>query len=482
MKKQIITDKLKFDSRIFGISNKFLGTSGFVIGITAVFFFSYMIGLNLVVPALLILSSIYLKCLYKGIGKKPYRIINLLLLFLCSAALGYYFVQNNWPILLMPFCIVPMLSVILFNDLVIAFIISLASIITVHSFTGNSRYLEILFLCSGLLSAVLVFGARRRNTIVSAGVVIGLVQVILFAFIQQFSFKNLNGYVFLFVNGISSGIIVLGILPIFEYFFGTITNIKLLELADFNHPILNRLMLEAPGTYHHSLIVGNLSEAACKAVGANSLLARIGAYYHDIGKLQKPDYFTENQDIRFNVHETLAPNMSKMVIINHVKEGVELAEKYHLNPRLIDFIQQHHGKSLVYFFYRRALEKQEEDQQEIAEEVFRYPGPKPNTKETAVVLLADSVEAATRTLKEPSPAKIEETVHKIINNKFIDGQLDECDLTLKDLELIANVFIHILSGIYHTRIIYPEGRSENNHKKSPKENSHQSEEDKKDNP
>jgi hypothetical protein len=372
-----------------------------------------------------------------------------------------------------------MLSVILFNDLVIALIITIASVITIHNFTNTPHYLEVLFLISGFSSSVLVFGARRRNTIINAGVIIGLMQMLLFASIEHFSFKNLSGYVFLLINGISSGIIVVGVLPIFEYLFGTITNIKLLELADFNSPVLNRLMLEAPGTYHHSLIVGNLSEAACKAVGANSLLARIGAYYHDIGKLQKPDYFTENQDIRFNVHETLAPNMSKMVIINHVKEGVELAKRYRLNPSLIDFIQQHHGKSLVYFFYRRALENLE-DEQEITEDGFRYPGPKPNTKETAVVLLADSVEAATRTLKEPTPGKIEEEVHKIINNKFIDGQLDECDLTLKDLELIANVFIHILSGIYHTRIIYPEGRSENNNKKSPKDNPHQSEDDKED--
>jgi hypothetical protein len=474
MKKQIIIDKLNFDSHILGIT-KFPGRVGFVITIIAIFVFNYTVGLNLVVCVFLMLLSIYLKCLYKDLGNKPYKTINLLLLFLCSVTLGYYFPQNNWQIILKPFCMVSMLSVILFNDLVLSLLITLASVITIQGFTGISPDFTVLFLSSGLLSAVLVFGARRRNTIINAGIIIGLVETLLFAFIQYFNFKNLIEYGFFLINGISSGIIVVGVLPIFEYIFGTITNIKLLELADFNNPLLNRLMLEAPGTYHHSLIVGNLSEAASKAVGANSLLARVGAYYHDIGKLQKPDYFTENQG-RFNAHETLAPNISKMVIINHVKEGVELAKKYRLNARLIDFIQQHHGKSLVYFFYHRALENLEEDQPEIAEEVFRYPGPKPNTKETAVVLLADSVEAATRTLNQPSPAKIEEEVHKIINNKFIDGQLDECDLTLKDMELIANVFIHILSGIYHTRIIYPQGtkeRSENNHKKSPKENSHQ---------
>ena len=229
-----------------------------------------------------------------------------------------------------------------------------------------------------------------------------------------------------------------------------------MELADFNHPLLQRMTLEAPGTYHHSLVVGNLSDAACQAVGANALLARIGAYYHDIGKLSKPGYFSENQgpDLKTSKHDTLSPTMSKLVIMNHVKEGVELAKKYKLNPQLVDFIEQHHGNSLVFYFYRRALENLDENE-EINEEGFRYPGPKPKTKEAAIVLLADSVEAASRTLKEPNAGNIEELVHKVINNKFIDGQLDECDLTLKDLEKISAVFVRILSGIYHSRITYP---------------------------
>jgi hypothetical protein len=202
-------------------------------------------------------------------------------------------------------------------------------------------------------------------------------------------------------------------------------------------------------------VVGNLADSACSAIGANGLLARIGAYYHDIGKLQKPEYFIENQDIKKNAHDELTPTMSKLIIMNHIKEGLELAKKYSLSPVLLDFIRQHHGNSLVYYFYRRALEGKEEDQ-EVAEEGFRYPGPKPNTKETAIVLLADSVEAATRSLKDPTPDKIKETVHKIINNKFIDGQLDECELTLKDIEEISSVFTKILSGMYHSRVNYPQ--------------------------
>jgi putative nucleotidyltransferase with HDIG domain len=230
------------------------------------------------------------------------------------------------------------------------------------------------------------------------------------------------------------------------------------------------------------MIVGNLSETACRAVGANALLARIGAYYHDIGKLQKPEYFSENQDREESRHNKLAPTMSKLVIMNHIKEGLELAKEYHLNPALVNFIQQHHGNSLVYYFYRRALENVDE-YQEVSEEGFRYPGPKPNSKETAIVLLADSVEAAARALKEPSPTNIEELVHKIINNKFIDGQLDDCDLTLKDLEKISAVFIRLLCGVYHSRASYPQEEiSENNLKKPAKEAAHLSEKDKKNNP
>ena len=279
--------------------------------------------------------------------------------------------------------------------------------------------------------------------------------------------------VLFFINGVVCGIAVVGLLPVFEYLFGRITNISLLELSDFNQPVLKRLMLEAPGTYHHSLIVGNLSEAACEAVGANALLARIGAYFHDIGKIEKSEYFSENQNLGVTKLEDLTPSMSKLIIINHVKEGEALSKRYRLNIKITDFILQHHGTSLVYYFYRRALENEEEDKN-VSEEGFRYPGPKPKSKETAIVLLADSVEAATRSIKDPTPNRIEQEVHKIVNNKFIDGQLDECELTLKDLEKISGIFIRLLTSIYHARITYPKaaGRA-NNHHKSAKEDSHQ---------
>jgi len=311
----------------------------------------------------------------------------------------------------------------------------------------------LIFIASCVCAILLANGARKRTTVIRAGALAGLLQLITLILLEHFLITSPTRYLIVLVNGLVSGVIVLGVLPVFEYMLQRVTNISLLELADFHHPILQRMILEAPGTYHHSLIVGNLADTACETIGANSLLARIGAYYHDIGKLHKPEYFIENQDIKKNMHDELSPTMSKLIIMNHIKEGLELAKKYKLSPVLWDFIQQHHGSSLVYYFYRRALEDKEEDQ-EIAEEGFRYPGPKPDTKETAIVLLADSVEAATRTLKDPTPAKIEEVVHKIINNKFIDGQLDECDLTLKDIEKISGVFTKILSGIYHSRLDY----------------------------
>jgi putative nucleotidyltransferase with HDIG domain len=392
---------------------------------------------------------------------------------------SYFLIRKGLPIYYIPFSTASMLSTLLFGSLEVSLLISLSCAIAVAPLSAYPMQVIIFFLISSIISSILVHDARKRNTIIRAGLITGTAQIMTLVFIEHFWIGLPSRYLTLLLNGIISSIIVLGVLPVFEYLFNTATNISLLELADFHHPLLQRMSQEAPGTYHHSLIVGNLSETACRAVGANALLARIGAYYHDIGKLQKPEYFSENQDKEESKHSKLAPSMSKLVIMNHVKEGSDLAKKYGLNPALVDFIEQHHGNSLVYYFYRKALENLEEDQ-EVKEEGFRYPGPKPNSKETAIVLLADSVEAAARALKEPNASKIEELVHKVINNKFIDGQLDECELTLKDLEKISAVFIKLLCGIYHNRTSYPESASsEDNHKKSSKEDTHLSGKDKK---
>jgi len=449
----------------------------FVLGGIALLFVSYILEVNMIVAVFLLAMLVYL--LRGKPARKTYKLLDLVFLYVLIFVSAYLLVDEGLSILYLPFPVIPMLATLIFADLEVSFILSLACGLSIAAISGNNLYLGLLFISSAILSSLLVVNARRRAVIIRAGVLVGLLQALsLFLMRRILLFPLPDQYLIVFLNGALSGIIVVGILPLFEYLFRRLTNISLLELADFNHPLLHRMITEAPGTYHHSLIVGNLSEAACREIGANALFARIGAYYHDIGKLEKPDYFSENQRIPSSRHDSLSPTMSKLVIMNHVKEGVELAKKYKLNPGLIDFIQQHHGNSLVYYFYRRALENNEE-YKEIKEEGFRYPGPKPNSKETAIVLLADSVEAATRSLKEPTAANIEELVHKVINNKFIDTQLDECELTLKDLEKISAVFIKILAAMYHSRVNYPEStESENNNKKPAKELSRQPQKDK----
>lgn len=426
----------------------------YLLGISVfIFFFSYIIRINPAAPFFLII--LYM-CFCKKFSKvKNAGLANLSFLYLVSFSIGYTLLKNGISIYFVPIMIVPMLSVLLFNNLAIAYFLSLGTSLSLAILSPEPFKAGFIFMTSCACAILMVNGARKRTRVIQAGFIAGLLQLAGLILLEYLRINHAQRYLIILVNGLVCGIITLGILPLFEYLLRTVTNISLLELADSNHPILQRMILEAPGTYHHSLIVGNLSDTACFAVGANGLLARIGAYYHDIGKLHKPEYFIENQDIRKNAHDTLSPTMSKLIIMNHVKEGLELAKKYSLSPILWDFILQHHGNSLVYYFYRRALEGKE-DNQEITEEGFRYPGPKPNTKETAIVLLADSVEAATRSLKGPTPDRIEETVRKVINNKFIDGQLDECELTLKDIEKISGIFSKILSGMYHSRVNYPQ--------------------------
>jgi len=426
-----------------------------LLGIASLFILSYILQINLTVPLFLALLAAYFMFLLPIPQEKGRNLLNLTLLFVIIFVTSYFLIRNGRSIYYIPFSLIPMLATLLFSDLRISLLLTVASAVSVSSIAGMHYYLAILFLISGLVASIFALGSRRRIVIIRAGFITGLAQALVLFLVDRFLPAEPAKYLILLINGVVSSILVLGVLPVFEYLFRTPTDISLLELADFDQPLLKRMIMEAPGTYHHSLVVGNLSEAACQAIGAHALLARIGAYYHDIGKLHKPNYFNENQALPDNKHESLTPTMSKMVIMNHVKEGEELAKRYKLNSRLVDFICQHHGTSLVYFFYRRALENIE-DEGKVQEEGFRYPGPKPATKETAVVLLADSVEAAMRSLKDPGPAKIEELVHKIINNKFIDGQLDSCDLTLRDLEKISAVFVRILSGIYHSRVTYPE--------------------------
>jgi putative nucleotidyltransferase with HDIG domain len=259
-----------------------------------------------------------------------------------------------------------------------------------------------------------------------------------------------------FTGGLVAAVMVTGIVPLIESLFRYTTNIKLLELANMNNPLLRDLMVQAPGTYHHSIIVGNLAEAAAENIGVNPLMVRVAAYYHDIGKIRKPQYFIENIGGQENRHDKLAPSMSALILMAHVKDGVEMARESRLGRDLGDIIRQHHGTSLMKFFYDKAKSKADPEVEQIDERDYRYPGPKPQTREAALIMLADAIEAASRTLTDPTPARIQGMVQKIINNIFIDGQLDECELTLKDINNIAKSFKLVLGGIFHHRVDYPE--------------------------
>ena len=327
---------------------------------------------------------------------------------------------------------------------------------------GNSLPYFLFFLISGTMAAYWIQNCRERKVFITAGAKLGLLNIVLVTAID-FYLADLSGsklfydWVFGLMGGIIAGIVTAGIVPLVEIAFGYTTDISLLEQANLDRPILRRLMIEAPGTYHHSVIVGSLVEAAASEIGANHLLAKVCGYYHDIGKLNKPLYFIENQTNGKNKHDKLAPSMSGLILIAHVKEGVEIAREHKLGQDIIHTIRQHHGTSFIKFFFDKAKQLKGEDQVNVND--FRYPGPKPQTREAGLVMLADVVEAASRTLDNPTPSRIQGLVQNLINHIFSDGQLDECELTLKDLHKIARSFNKILYGIHHHRIEYTEKRA-----------------------
>jgi cyclic-di-AMP phosphodiesterase PgpH len=341
-----------------------------------------------------------------------------------------------------------------------------------------------LFIYLAIAGMVGVWGVkicRRRNALIQTGLCIGLANMVLLAAFKLWEFPFtakdlLVGESFALGGGVLTGVLALGLTPIMESLFRYSSNIRLLELLNLDQPMLKELMLIAPGTYHHSMVVGQMVEAAAETIGANPMLAKAAAYYHDVGKIKKPAYFVENQMGGENKHEKLAPSMSSLILISHVKDGVDLARKYNLGEGIAEIIRQHHGTNMIAYFFHKA-KTQAANPNQVKMEDYRYPGPRPQTKEAGLVLLADQVEAASRTLSDPTPARIQGLVQKIINNVFADGQLDECELTLKDLHHIARSFNKILSGIFHQRISYPQGvdkkkSHEDLDKQPPKKNGH----------
>lgn len=364
---------------------------------------------------------------------------------------------------LIPLACVPMTFTLLVNHKV-SLTTSVLNCILISSAVEFSIEITILAIVNAVIGSIILKKMQQRNDILYSSLYILAINIILTFSLGFLLSNNIvdvgRKTLFTGVASIISGIVTIGLLPFFESTFDIVTTIKLLELSNPNHPLLKRLLMEAPGSYHHSILVGNLAEVAAETVGGNPVLARVSSYYHDVGKIKRPYFFKENQIGKDNPHNKITPNLSTLIITSHVKDGVELAKEYKIPKVIRDIIEQHHGTSLVKYFYI-TMKNSSERPEDIKEEDFRYPGPIPETKEAGIIMLADSIEAAVRSINEPTKGKIEEMVNNIIKDRLNEGLLDNCDLTLKDLSKIRESFLKGLTGIYHQRIEYPEDKSVN---------------------
>lgn len=404
---------------------------------------------------------------------------------------------DDYRFLLIPFAFVPMIHAVLLGRGIGTFsaiYVSLLGCLVV----GNQEVMSYLVvsLVASLTAVQVVHGARQRGRLLRGGFYVGGVVLLLSWVLGQIHIESMEGAPVLvdiqrfglaslaaFVTGVITAMVVSGVLPVLEAIFQLTTEISWLELSDLNHRLLRRMQLEAPGTFHHSLVVAALAEAAAESIGASAAMARVCSYFHDIGKLTKPMYFIENQaDLEENPHDSLTPTMSALIIIAHVKDGVDLALKHKLNPRIIEVIRQHHGDSLVYYFYRKAQEQRKgelekvskgiedpEDLPKVDQKSFRYPGPRPHSRESGIISLADAVESASRSLQKPTPAKISALIDEIVQARVAEGQLDNCELSLCELAVVKQCFAKTLRSMLHSRIDYPkdeEKRGSDSNRKS----------------
>ena len=364
---------------------------------------------------------------------------------------------------LIPFTVVAMAFTILF-DARTSLIATVSLALMMGFLVGNKLDFVLVNLLAGSVAIYAVRQLRRRRQIFTAIIYIVSAYAVGITAVEFLKYTNLttlgNHLMYASINGVLSPIMVYGLIGVLEVIFGMTTNLTLLELSDFNHPLLRRLSREANGTFSHSIIVGNLAEAAANVIGANSLLCRVGAYYHDIGKLARPEYFIENQFRMENPHDTIAAHLSAKVVISHVKEGLRLAREYGLPQAVADFIPMHHGTARAEYFYQKAI-SDDGGPDRVKEDTFRYAGPKPNTKETGILMLCEAIEAATKSIRKPTLPRIRQMVNTVIELRMTDGQLDECPLTLDEINRIrgdastGTGIIGVLKGIYHVRIPYP---------------------------
>ena len=414
------------------------------------------IALGVLVIIVMYLQYGYIHKYYPAINKEFSKIVMISILNVFPVILARLFgMMSNY---IIPLACMPMLITLLLNYK-ISLVFSMLNVILIGGAVGFNPNIIILAILNVVLGGTLLRKMQQRNDILYSSITVAVLSSILTFSVGTLTTNNfmeiLADSTFAAAGAILSGILTIGVLPFFESTFDIVTNAKLLELSNPNNPLLKKLLMEAPGTYHHSILVANLAELAADQVGGNPLLARIGAYYHDVGKTKRPYFFRENQFGKKNPHDRLKPEVSSKIIISHVKDGSELAKEYNLPKTIHDFIVTHHGETLVKYFYL-TVKNNSENPEEVKEEDFKYPGPKPMSKEQGIVMLADSTEAAVRSINEPTEEKIEKMVNNIIDDKLASGQLDNCDLTLRDISKIKKCFLKALNGIHHERIEYPD--------------------------
>ncbi|HAT4151162.1 TPA: HDIG domain-containing protein [Clostridium perfringens] len=414
------------------------------------------IALGVLVIIVMYLQYGYIHKYYPAINKEFSKIVMISILNVFPVILARLFgMMSNY---IIPLACMPMLITLLLNYK-ISLVFSMLNVILIGGAVGFNPNIIILAILNVVLGGTLLRKMQQRNDILYSSITVAVLSSILTFSVGTLTTNNfmeiLADSTFAAAGAILSGILTIGVLPFFESTFDIVTNAKLLELSNPNNPLLKKLLMEAPGTYHHSILVSNLAELAAEQVGGNPLLARIGAYYHDVGKTKRPYFFRENQFGKKNPHDRLKPEVSSKIIISHVKDGSELAKEYNLPKTIHDFIVTHHGETLVKYFYL-TVKNNSENPDEVKEEDFKYPGPKPMSKEQGIVMLADSTEAAVRSINEPTEEKIEKMVNNIIDDKLASGQLDNCDLTLRDISKIKKCFLKALNGIHHERIEYPD--------------------------
>lgn len=422
------------------------------------------LGILILVAALYLLIGAYIHRYEPRIASSPARLAVLCGVVVAALAIARLLALNPWGAEILPIALAVMTLAVAYNPLFATMVtLGLGAMVCLAVGGGLGHF---IILVGGTATGTLLLREVRSRT---KPILVGAVAALSYAALTAAAGLWQDQPLELVASdsawragwGLLSGFLLGGSLPFIESAFGIVTGMSLLELGDANHPLLQELVRRAPGTHNHSLSVGAIAEAAAEKVGADPLLVRIGAYFHDIGKMLKPHYFVENQVAGVNRHANLAPAMSTLIIIGHVKDGADLARQHHLPDPIIDLIEQHHGTTLVEYFYHEAHRRRDgnPDAAEIQESAFRYPGPRPQSKEAAILMVSDAVESASRTLNEPTPARIEGLVSELIDKRLRDGQFDECDLTLREIATIRESLIKSLIGIYHGRIKYPEQRT-----------------------